>query len=242
MNDEIELLKRVPTFAMLPDEQLQILVAHLKQQIFAKGELLFHLGDPGDSLFIIDQGRVRVFLEVSGKPLTLQEYGPGNAFGEMALIDGGPRSANVIALEETYIWRLDRQSFLSVLAEQPDFAMALLSEISTNLRFANTFIEKAAAWSRSVADAQYDDAIEALGQVHPEEAERIQGFMRAFSSMVTEVQAREEAYRQEVDQLRIIIDESKRDRQLQAIESSKSFQEIAQQGRLLREARRKRQD
>ncbi len=242
MNGEVELLKRVSTFSMLPDELLQTLAAQMKQKIYEEGELLFHLGDPGDSLYIIDRGRVRVFLEISGKPLTLQEFGPGNAIGEMALIDGNPRSANVIAMEETRIWRLDRKTYLGALKKQPELAIALLHELSNNLRFANTFIEKAAEWSRSVAEAQYDDAMEALEQeVHSEEAERIEGFMRAFSSMVAEVQAREEAYRREVHELRIIIDETKRDRQLQAIESSSSFQDIAEQGRRLREERKKRQ-
>jgi CRP-like cAMP-binding protein len=242
MKEEIELLKRVSTFSMLPDELLFKLAGELEEKMYAEGELLFHLGDPGDSLYIIDRGRVRVYLDISGKPLTLQEFGPGNAIGEMALIDGNPRSANVVALEETCIWRLDRKTYMDALQEQPEIALALLHELSNNLRFANAFIEKAAEWSRSVADAQYDDAIEGLEQVHTEEAERIEGFMRAFSSMVTEVQAREEAYRREVQELRIIIDESKRDKQLKAIETSISFQEIAEQGRRLREERKKRQD
>lgn len=240
MKNDIEILKRVPIFAVLPDELLAHLVAELEEELFDEGQLLFRLGDPGDSLYIIDRGRVRVFLEISGKPLTLQEFGPGNAIGEMALIDGNPRSANVIALEETRIWRLDRKTYMDALMEQPELSLALLHELSTNLRFANAFIEKAAEWSRSVADAQYDDAMQALEQVSTEETERIDGFMRAFSLMVTEVQAREEAYRREVQELQIIIDETKRDKQLKVIESSISFREIAERGRRLREERNKR--
>lgn len=242
MKDEVEILKRVSTFSMLPDEFLARLAEELEQKVFAEGDLLFRFGDPGDSLYIIDRGRVRVFLDVSGKPLTLQEFGPGNAIGEMALIDGNARSANVVALEETSIWRLDRKTYMDALREQPELAIALLYELSANLRFANAFIEKAAQWSRSVAEAQYDDAMEALEQeTHTEEVERIEGFMGAFSSMVAEVQAREEAFRREVQDLRIIIDETKRDRQLQAIESSPSFQDIAERGRRLREERQRRQ-
>jgi CRP-like cAMP-binding protein len=241
MKEEIEILKRVSTFSMLPDELLFRLAEELEEKVYATGELLFHLGDPGDSLYIVDRGRVRVYLDVGGKPLTLQEFGPGHTIGEMALIDGSPRSANVVALEETCIWRLDRNTYMDALLEQPELALGLLHELSNNLRFANAFIEKAAQWSRSVAEAQYDDAMAGLGQVQTEEAERIEGFMRAFSSMVTEVQAREEAYRREVQELRIIIDETKRDKQLKAIESSISFKEIAEQGRRLRAERKKRQ-
>lgn len=240
MKDRIELLKRVPIFGDLTDEVLARLAPRLEQKLFAGRERLFRLGDPGDSLYIVDRGRVEVFLEISGKPLTLNEMGPGQVLGEMAVIDGKPRSANAIALEETCIWCLDRQSFMDALLQQPPMATVVLSDVAANLRFANTVIEKAAQWSRSVAAANYGEAMEALHDTEGEHAERFEGFLRAFSAMVTEVQAREEAYRREVHELRIIIDEDKRDKQLKAIESSISFQDIAEQGRRLREARKKR--
>jgi CRP-like cAMP-binding protein len=242
VNDKIERLKRVSTFSTLPDEILRELETQMNQRSYEKDEMLFRIGDPGDSLLIIDRGLVRVYLEINGNPLTLQELGPGHVIGELALIDGNPRSANVIALEETFVWRLDRKTFMMAVREQSELAAALLFELSSNLRFATLFIQKAAEWSQAVAGAQYDKAMEALEEARSKEGARIDDFLRAFRSMVTEVQAREEAYRREVQELRILIDEAKRDRQVTAIESSKSFQKIAEEGRRLREERRKRSD
>jgi CRP-like cAMP-binding protein len=185
---------------------------------------------------------LEVFLEISGNRLTLNEMGPGQAVGEMAVIDGKPRSANVIALDETSVYCLDHQSFMDALLQQPPMITVFLTDVAANLRFANTVIEKAAEWSRSVAAANYDKAKVALQETESGDADRFASFLRAFSAMVTEVQAREEAYQREVQELRIIIDKEKRDRELKAIESSTAFQEIAEQGRRLREARRKRLD
>lgn len=239
--DRIEILKRVAIFNELGDEMLARLAPRLVKKQFAAGEFLVHIGEPGHTLYIIERGRVKVFLEISGKPLTLNEMGPGQSLGEMAVIDGRPRSANVVALEDSDIWQLDHHSFLEALQQQPPMAMTLLSDLAGNLRFANTVIEKAAQWSRSVAKAQYEEAMAGLQQTETEDVERFASYLRAFSSMVSEVQAREEAYQREVRELRIIIDEEKRDQQLRVIEDSASFEEIAEQGRRMREARRRRQ-
>lgn len=240
MNERIEMLRRVPIFDELADEVLARLAPRLEQRSLAAGEILFRLGEPGDTLYIIDHGRVEVFLEITGNRLTLNEMGPGQAVGEMSVIDGKPRSANVIAVEETLAWCLDHQSFMDALQQQPPMATVVLSDVAANLRFANTVIEKAAEWSRSVAAAHYDEAMKALQATQSGDAERFAGFLRAFSAMVTEVQAREEAYRREVQELRIIIDEEKRDQELEKIGSSAAFQKIAEEGRRLREERRKR--
>lgn len=240
MQDRIEVLRRVAIFEDMSDEIVARLAPKLEQKHFAKGELLCRLGDPGDMLYIVDSGRVQVYLEISGKPLTLNEMGPGQTVGEMAVIDGKPRSANVVAVEDSYIWLLDHQSFMEALYQQPPMATTVLSDLAVNLRFANSVIEKAAKWSRSVAEAHYDEAMAALHESESADVERFEGFLRAFSAMVSEVQAREEAYRREVLELRIIIDEDKRDRELKEIESSVGFRSIAEEGRRMREARRKR--
>ena len=234
MNDDVERLKRVSTFSKLPDELLHDLVAQMKQRTYHEGEFLFYLGDPGDALYIIDRGRVRVFLEISGQQLTLQEFGPGTAVGELALIDGNPRSASAAAIGETVIWRLEREVFTEALLKHPQLVNAMLSDLLAKLRFATSFIEKVANWSRSVAEANYDDALEILKNAETEDMKRINGFLHAFSSMITEVKAREAAYQLEVNQLRIIIDEKNRDHQVKTIESSGNFQELIKEARRLR--------
>ena len=199
MNDAIELLKRVSTFSMLPDELLQSLAVNMKQRVCVNGELLFHSGDPGDSLFIIGSGQISVFLEISGRRLTLQEFGPGGAIGELALIDGNPRSASAMAIGETITWCLERETFRKALLEYPELVMVMLADLLVKLRFATSFIEEVVSWSRAVAEANYDDALEVIERAESEDMVRISGFLQAFSSMITEVKAREEAYQEEVN-------------------------------------------
>lgn len=242
MTDKVAILKQISTFAVLPDELLHTLAGHMQQKVYADGELLFRIGDPGDSLYIIGSGQISVFLEIAEKRLTLQEFGPGQAIGELALIDGYPRSASAMANGETIIWRLERGVFRAALVDNPELVMAMLADLLTKLRFATSFIEEVVSWSKSVAEANYDEALAILKQAETEDMERIGGFLQAFSAMINEVKAREEAYQEEVKQLRIIIDEKKRDRQVEAIESSDSFQSLLKEAKRLRARKRKQRD
>lgn len=234
MNNAAELLKRVSTFSTLPEDVLHSLAGHMHQRRCADGEMLFHMGDPGDSLYIIANGQLSVFLEISGRRLTLQEFGPGGAIGELALIDGNPRSASAVAVGETVVWRLEREAFRRAMIEHPELVGAMLADLLNKLRFATSFIEEVVNWSRPVAEGNYDDALQILQRAETEDIERIGGFLQAFSSMISEVKAREEAYQEEVKQLRIIIDEKKRDRQVQEIEASDAFQALVRQAKRLR--------
>ena len=242
MTDKVAILKQISTFATLPDDLLHGLAGHMQQKVCADQELLFHIGDPGDSLYIIGSGQITVFLQIAEEQLTLQEFGPGQAIGELALIDGYPRSASAMANGETIIWQLEREAFRGALLDNPELVMAVLSDLLGKLRFATSFIEEVVNWSKSVAEANYDEALAILGQADTEDVERIGGFLQAFSTMISEVKAREEAYQEEVEQLRIIIDEKKRDRQVQAIESSDSFQYLVKEAKRLRARKRKPRD
>jgi CRP-like cAMP-binding protein len=239
MADTVAILKQISTFAMLPDDLLQVLAGHMEQKVCADEELLFRVGDPGDSLYIIGSGQITIFLEIAEEKLTLQEFGPGQAIGELALIDGYPRSASAMANGETVIWQLEREAFRGALLDNPELVMAVLADILGKLRFATSFIEEVVSWSRSVAEANYDEALAILDKAETEDMERIGGFLQAFAHMISEVKAREEAYQEEVDQLRIIIDEKKRDRQVQAIESTDSFQYLVKEAKRLRARKRK---
>lgn len=234
MNNAAELLQRVSTFDTLPEDVLHSLAGHMHRRQCAHGEMLFHSGDPGDSLYIIASGQVSVFLEISDRRLTLQEFGPGGAIGELALIDGNPRSASAVAVGETVIWRLEREAFRRAMIEHPELVGAMLTDLLNKLRFATSFIQEVVNWSEPVAEGKYDEALQILQRAETEDIERIGGFLQAFSSMISEVKARDEAYQEEVKQLRIIIDEKKRDRQVQEIESSDSFQELVREAKRLR--------
>lgn len=103
---------------------------------FRKGSLLILEGDVGDTLFIIQSGRLRAFsADDRDREITLGVYGPGDYVGEMAL-DGGPRSATVEALETSVCSVVTRQVLRSFIAQEPDFAFELMTRLIQRARLA----------------------------------------------------------------------------------------------------------
>jgi CRP/FNR family cyclic AMP-dependent transcriptional regulator len=137
-----ELLRRVPFLAALDASNREALAAAAKRRRFRRGETIFHKDDPGESLFIIDEGSVRIYLpSPQGTDLTLAVLGPGDFFGDMALLDGRPRSASAEALQETETAALDRGDFTAVIRSQPEAAMAVLAAVAQRLRETNEMAE-----------------------------------------------------------------------------------------------------
>ena len=129
------LLQRVPFLAALTDEDRRELSAAARRRRFPRGQTVFHKDEPGETLFIIDRGSVRIYLpSPQGADLTLAVLGPGDFFGDLALLDGGPRSASAVALEDTDTLALDRADFTALLRSRPQSAMAVLAAIARRLR------------------------------------------------------------------------------------------------------------
>lgn len=103
---------------------------------YGKDTVLIHEADPGDTLFVVVQGRVKVYCSDDfDKEITFGVIGPGDYFGEMAL-DGGPRSANVVTLEPTVCTLLTRTTLLGFIGQHPEFALDLLSKVIRRARMA----------------------------------------------------------------------------------------------------------
>ena len=133
-----ELLERVPFVAALGASDREALAAEAKRRRFKRDEVVFDKDDPGESLFIIDEGSVRIYLpSLQGADLTLALLGPGDFFGDMALLDGRPRSASAAALQETETVALDRADFIAVIRSRPEAAMAVLAAVARRLRETN---------------------------------------------------------------------------------------------------------
>jgi CRP-like cAMP-binding protein len=138
VNGAERLLQRVPFLAALSPADRQALSSSLRRRRFRRGQTIFARDDPGESLFIIEEGSVRIHLpSPEGADLTLAVLGPGDFFGDMALLDGGPRSASATALEETETLILDRGDFTAVLESRPQSAMAVLVAVARRLREAD---------------------------------------------------------------------------------------------------------
>jgi len=129
------MLKNIPLFAALADDALALLEQHANTRTFPRNAILINEGDETDSLYLILSGKVRVFMSnPDGKEIILNEQGPGEHFGELALIDDSPRSASVMALEKTQVSMISRQDFREVLNCNPDVAFGLIKDLSRRVR------------------------------------------------------------------------------------------------------------
>ncbi len=133
--DPLALLKRVSLFAHLKDDVLTGLATHLRRRAFRKETMIFHQDQVGDALYIIESGRVRIFRSAEdGQEITVDNLGSGDVFGEMALLDGQPRSASALTEEDCVTYTLSRPDFQDFLTQSPGMASALLELLSTRLR------------------------------------------------------------------------------------------------------------
>ena len=115
-----EALAAIPFFAGLDPEALDRLAGTMRSRRFRRGEVIFHLGDPGDALFVIVTGDVKISLpSETGEEAILATLGPGEVFGELALLDGAPRSASATALSATEIVVLPRDRCVSSSRPRP---------------------------------------------------------------------------------------------------------------------------
>lgn len=119
-----------------PSPHIRALAGMGVQRRYRRGALLIQEGETGDTLYIVQQGRLRAFLgDGQGKELTLGIYGPGEYVGEMSL-DGGPRSANVEAMEPSTCSVITREVLLDYIGQQPEFALELMGRLIRRARLA----------------------------------------------------------------------------------------------------------
>ena len=143
-------LQNLPLFGELEEaEQIEIWT-HVITRSYKKSNIILFEEDPGDSLFIIKEGKVKITrLSEGGKEVILSILGEGEFFGEMSLLDGESRSANVIALSDCEVFVLTRDKFLAILKSSPQIAITLLEELAHRIRMSDQQIEYL-----SLADAE----------------------------------------------------------------------------------------
>lgn len=133
-----DFLGTVPLFNGLNREELQAFADVTRERSYPRGSVILFENDPGDSLFVVRSGRVKVVLiGEDGREVILGVLGVGEYFGEMALIDASPRSAHVIAMDDAALIVLRREDFRRRVESNPSVAWSLLSELSRRLRRAD---------------------------------------------------------------------------------------------------------
>ena len=133
----IDTLRQVPLFESLDDDAAKQLCELLETLDCEVQKVLFRAGDAGDSMYVIERGKVRICVQATdGHELTLAELGRGDFFGEMALLaDGQRRSANAVVAEEARLAVLSREHFLSfIMRGNPNVALEMLSALANRLR------------------------------------------------------------------------------------------------------------
>lgn len=130
-----ELLKEVPLFQFLDAEARNELAARLEVVRYVAGQCIFNVGDPGDAIYVIRSGKVEVFFKNdTGERILLETAACGHFFGELSMLDGGGRSASVVAIEDTEALRLERSALEGFLRSNPAAAMDLLAAMGRRLR------------------------------------------------------------------------------------------------------------
>ncbi len=140
----IETLRRSALFARADDATLEACAAQLRARRFRRGETIFHQGDPGDSLFIIEAGAVKIVLPSpeGEEAAIIATLGRGDFFGELALLDDAYRSATAVAVEPTQALVLRREPFERLLDADPALRRALLAGLAGELRRLTGHVEE----------------------------------------------------------------------------------------------------
>lgn len=141
-------LARVPLFAGLQRAELERLSVGLRRKCYRKGRVIVWQGDPGTTLFLIESGRAKVVVtSTRGQEAILNVLGPGDFFGDIAILDGGPRTADVIAVEDSRLLLLERNVLVSAIEENPGLGLKLLAALAGRLRRDVELLEEASFMS-----------------------------------------------------------------------------------------------
>ncbi|MDD5581904.1 MAG: Crp/Fnr family transcriptional regulator [Candidatus Marinimicrobia bacterium] len=148
---DISLLRQIPLFEDLSDDELAHIAQLIHVKTYEKNKVILLEEDLGDTLFIISKGSVKISrINEDGKEVILSILSDGEFFGEMSILDGESRSANVVALEPSEVFMLKRSDFLDMLEKYPKISIHLLEELARRLRRSDQQIE-----SLSLSDAEH---------------------------------------------------------------------------------------
>lgn len=238
----VAFLRQVSVFSDLSEEALAEVEALLDPVVVTAGTVLFTRGDPGDCMYIIVEGALRVH----DGDLVFNHLGPREVVGEISLLDLEVRTATVTAEVDTLLYRLDRHELHALMACQPEIANGIIQVLSSYLReMAREMADDFAymqQFNRVITAAQAVEAGTYAEDMLNEVAQRSDALgqlARVFQQMAHEVVARETQLRQQVEalQIQIQIDKSQYQHQVEAITETDYFQNLQEFARNLRQQR-----
>jgi CRP-like cAMP-binding protein len=255
-----DLLQNVALFERLPAETSAQVAAALTERSYAAGEVLFQKGDAGEELFIVKQGAIAIYEPAGGtapagdaeRERPLRIFRSGESLGEMALIDLQPRTLSARAVEPTQVLVLSGSDFRSLLRNE-DVALGVMSGLNDRIRYTTEFLGEVREWVGRMANGQYRETTGFLdevqgwvkriaegdyeGVVAPEGRYRdktMAALAAEFARMATQVRQREDELRKEIADLKIEINQAKRQQEVKEITESEFFQDIKTRAREMR--------
>jgi CRP/FNR family cyclic AMP-dependent transcriptional regulator len=156
MPSTAEVLAEVPLFSLLDDQERAALAERVDFVQYRAGQIVFHYGDPGDSMYIVKAGSVEISVtNDTGDKIILETAIPGDFFGEISLLDGGPRTATALVLEDLDAVKVDRGDLDELVRIKPPTAIDLLTATGKRLRETSKLLRHTA--SRNVNQEQEDN-------------------------------------------------------------------------------------
>jgi CRP-like cAMP-binding protein len=148
-------LGAIPLFRKLSPAALEKMSALMVKVAFKAGETVFLQHEPGDALYVVDSGKVRIWVrDGDASEVTLSEFKPGDFFGEMSVLDGGKRSANATAVVDTTLHCLRRQDFEGFLVEHPQSALEVIRGFGARLRQTNLLVSQRGTRNANIVHEQ----------------------------------------------------------------------------------------
>jgi CRP-like cAMP-binding protein len=249
-------LRNVYLFSRLSDERLVEVESALQERSLAAGEVLFNQGDAGDELFIVQDGHIAIYspsLERPGQEKPIRIFRHGGVLGDMALVDGQPRSLSARAETPATVLALGGDDFRRLIRTDPELAFAVMFGLSDRIRYTTEFLNEVRGWVSRVTQGEYNrdefltevrnwvksvaegDYEEALKPAATAKDQNIAVLAAEFAQMAAQVQKREAQLRREIAQLKIEIDHAKRRQEVEEITGTDYFQNLRAKAKELRQ-------
>lgn len=149
MMDKLRALKDVELFNELSEENIRRISDVTVQNDYQTGNTIVRANEPGRAFYAVVEGEVRIFsISKDGREITFSVIYPGDFFGELSLLDEGPRSASAIAFDDTRVLVIYRNDFIQILKDFPDVSLKLMRRLASRLRETDRHLETVAFYNR----------------------------------------------------------------------------------------------
>lgn len=143
LNEEVELLRKIPLFAKIEPSKLKLLAFTSERLTYQGGQRLFQQGDVGDAAYIIIDGEASVRIRTDGGEIQVAELGKGDVVGEIAILCDVPRTASVEATGKLITLRITKELFFRLVSEFPQISIEIMRELAARLERTNVQLREA---------------------------------------------------------------------------------------------------